>query len=274
MKLLLALAALVPALAHAEVCRFVGNTTGGGRVAVRAETTQSGAVTTVNVEVTFAISAWASDIRYYGQELSTWRGETLQQIAVNQRTLVDGDVKRQQWDLFTRAGGRLEAYRVQAKRLVDFQQRYPSFVQHWTLASFGQPWLQDFRSAAPDRRPDLDLPASGAETRSPLALAFYWSRFLPQGGGTAPVILPGFKHDMRTELRFGPAVAGDGWLRWSAPMRHPGLDASPASLAAAWVSPQNYLLQLGFEVHTSLASGQALIRAEGCQGVQIRPPAS
>lgn len=225
----------------------------------------------MDVTVAFGIATWLAELRYLGEEISAWRGGELQSLAVNQRTIVDGRIKRQQWDVFARNRLRLEAYRVQAKRLADFRRRHPGFVQHWAPASFGQPWLQDYRAAAPERRPDLDLPAADARTRSPLALAFYWSRFLPPGGGDTPVVLPGFKRDAQTELRFSPAVPGAGWLRWSAPMRHPGLESAPASLAAAWVSPQNYLLQLGFEVHAPLASGQALIRAEGCQGVQIRP---
>jgi hypothetical protein len=271
LKTLAALAALLPAFAHAEVCRFSGTTSHDGRVGVRTETMQAGGLTTVDVTVAFDISAWLSDVRYLGEEISAWRGGELESLAVNQRTIVGGSIKRQQWDVFTRNGARLEAYRVQAKRLADFRARHPGFVQHWAPASFGQPWLQDYRAAKPERRPDLDLPASDAQTRSPLALAFYWSRFLPPGGGVAPVILPGFKRDKESDIRFGPAVAGQGWLRWSAPMRHPGLESSPVSLAAAWISPQDYLLQLGFEVHAPLASGQALIRTEGCQGVQIRP---
>ncbi len=226
----------------------------------------------MDVTVAFAISALMSDVRYYGEEISTWRGGVLQMVAVNQRTITDGGIKRQQWDVFRRNGGVLEAYRVQAKRLEDFRVRFPGFVQHWTPASFGQPWLQDYRAAAPDRRPDLDLPANALRTVSPLAFALYWSRFLPDDdGGRAALVLPGFKRDKTVALRLTPPAPGNGWRRWSTVLVHPGLDASPASLAAAWVSPEHYLLQLGFEVHTSWASGQALLHAEGCQGVQIRP---
>lgn len=190
-------------------------------------------------------------------------------MGVNQRTLIDGRVKRQQWDVYRRAGERLEAFRVQAKQWPEMQRRHPGFAAHWALSSFGQPWLQDYRDAGPERRPDLDLPA--ASVRTPLAFAFYWSRFLPPEGGPTRLVLPGFKHDATAELRLGPAVPGDGWRRWSTPLVHPGLEPSPASLAAAWVSPQDYLLQLGFDLHTSWASGRALLRAQGCKGVQLRP---
>lgn len=263
--------ALVPGLASAEVCRFSGTTSRGGQIGARVETAESGGLLTIDVTVSFALSTWLADAQYLGEEISTWRGGELLRLGVNQRTVVNGSIKRQQWDVFERKGGRLEAYRVQAKRLADFQQRHPGFAGHWALASFGQPWLPDYAAAHPERRPDLDLPGPVRNLRPPLALAFYWSRFLPQAGAAAAVFLPGFKRDARTELAFGPGVPGQGWTQWHARLRHPKLDSSPPSLAAAWVSPNNYLLQLGLDVHAPLASGQALIRTQGCEGVQIRP---
>ena len=260
----------MPTFAFGETCQFTGNTSHGGRLAVTATTVEADGAITVDVTVAFAISALASDVKYYGEEISVWRARELQSLAVNQRTLVDDGIKRQQWDVFRRNGPRLEAYRVQAKRLPEFRVHHPGFVQHWSPASFAQPWLQDFRDAPPDRRPDLDLPAT-ATTQAPLALAFYWSRFLPDQPTTASLVLPGFKRDKTAELSFAAATPGDGWRRWSTPLIHPGLDFAPASLAAAWVSPQHYLLQLGFELHTSWASGQAILRPNGCRGVQITP---
>lgn len=267
--LLLALLALAPEAAQAETCRFTGAASHGSIISAQADTTESDGLTTVNVTLNFAIDGWVSDFRYLGQEITTWRGTELQSIAVNQRSISGGSITRQQWDVFTRRGPVFVAMRVQAKRLADFQQRHPGFVRHWSPATFGQPWLADYRHATPERRPDLDLPSANAST--PLAFAFYWSRFLPSGGSAATLVLPGFKRNKQAELHLGPATSGDGWRRWSTPLRHPGLEDSPASLAAAWVSNQNYLLQLGFDVHTEWASGQALIRAQGCQGIQVRP---
>ncbi len=267
-RLLLALA-ILPGLARAETCRFSGVTTQGGRLSVLATTTQADGLTTVDATVEFTIHAWMGDYRYLGQELTVWRGPELQSIAVNQRSLAGGDIKRQQWDVFTRSGARLEAYRVQAKYLADFRQRHPGFVAHWPLASFGQAWLADYRHASPVRRPDLDLPAAG--TRTPLAFAFYWSRFLPPAGGRVTLVLPSFKQNKSTDLVLASATPGEGWLRWSTELHHPALESSPASLAAAWVSPDHYLLQLGLDIHTDWASGRATLRAEGCQGVQVRP---
>jgi hypothetical protein len=85
------------------------------------------------------------------------------------------------------------------------------------------------------------------------------------------MFLPGFKRDKQTDIAYGAATSGEGWRRWQAQLRHPGLASSPASFVAAWVSPQGYLLQLAFDVHAPLGSGQALIRTQGCQGVQIAP---
>lgn len=275
MRAIVLAALLLPTLANAETCRFTGTTSHAGRLAATVTTTQANGDLTIDVTIAFAITALASDVKYYGQEISIWRGRQLRTLAVNQRTIVDDSIKRQQWDVFRRndrapGGPTLEAYRVQAKRLVDFRPHHPGFVQHWSPTAFGHPWLQDFQQAPPDRRPDLDLPAAPS-TQAPLALAFYWSRFLPDQGESAAMVLPGFKQDKTVQLRLSPATPGDAWRRWSTPLIHPGLDAAPASLAAAWVSPQNYLMQLGFEVHTTWASGQAFLRPEGCQGIQLRP---
>ena len=272
-RLVAALLLMAP-VAHAETCRFAGTTSYDGRLAVRAETTQVDDILTLDVTVEFAAHAWMTDYRYLGQEITTWsvgdgQRAVLRSVAVNQRSLADGSIKRQQWDVFTRNGPRLEGYRVQAKRLVDFQQRHPGFVSHWSPASFGQPWLADFRHAGAERRPDLDLPAEDVQT--PLAFAFYWTRFLPPGGGPVSLVLPSFKRDKQAALSFAPATPGEGWHRWSTPLRHTALQTRPLSLATAWVSPDHRLLQLGFDVHTSWAAGQAILRTQGCQGVQISP---
>ena len=267
-RLLLAVA-LLPCIAQAETCRFTGTTTQDGRLSVQATTTQADGVATIAVTLEFTIHAFMTDYRYLGQEITNWRGSELQSAAINQRYLAGGGITRQQWDLFTRNGPRLEAYRIQAKYLADFRQRHPGFVQHWSPASFGQPWLDDYRRGSPERRPDLDLPAGGV--RTPLAFAFYWSRFLPQAGARVALVLPSFKQNKTTDLQLGPSTPGDGWFRWSTELHHPSLETSPASLAAAWVSPEHYLLQLGLDIHTSWASGRAMLRADGCQGIQISP---
>lgn len=272
LPMVIAALALLPRFAAAEICRFSGPSNHDGHIAVTTEVTAAGDVVTVNATLALTASAFFYNVEYLVQEISTWRGTQIQTLAVNGRTVVDGTIKRQQWDVWVRGPGGLAASRVQAKTLVDFQRRHPGFVRHWALAGFGQPWLQDYAAASPERRPDLDVrPAELASgLSSPLALAFYWSRFLPPSGGVAPLYLPGFKHDARADLAYGPALQGEGWRRWIAPLRHPGLSGS-GSYVAAWVSPNRYLLQLAVEAQAPLGSGQALIRAEGCQGIQISP---
>lgn len=266
-------ALFLPALARAELCRFAGSTTHGGRIVATTNVGTTGEVMTVDVVLAFAVSAWFGDFEVRWQEITDWRGGELQRLAQNWRTLVDGRIKRQQWDVFVRAPEGLLARRVQAKTLPDFQRLHPGFARHWALAGFGQSWLPDYDAARPERRPDLDLPARAIPSglRAPLALALYWSRYLPPGGGSAPLFLAGFKRDSRADLVFGPATEGDGWRRWQAPLRHPGLEARPPSTAIAWVSPDNYLMQLAIEAHASQGSGQIVVRGQGCQGVQIAP---
>lgn len=265
----LVLATLFVSAVHAETCRFAGTASHDGRLAARSEVTQSDGLVTIDVTLDFTVSAWVSDYRYLGQEISTWRGTDLVSLAINQRSFSGGAVVRQQWDVFTRHGDTLEASRVQAKRLAEFRQRHPGFVRHWQSTAFGQGWLADYPGATPERRPDLDLPAAGA--KSPLAFAFYWSRFLPPAGGRATLVLPSFKQNKAVALTLPAATGGDGWSRWSTELHHPALTGSPASTSAAWVSPDHHLLQLGFDIHTDWASGRAVIRAEGCQGVEIAP---
>ncbi len=259
--------------ARAESCRFSGSTNHDGRIVVRTDVTERDGLLTVDVALSISASVLLYGVQVLTEEISTWRNAELQSVAVNGRTVVDGTIKRQQWDVFVRDAGGLQARRVQAKRLEDFVRRHPGFVGHWSLAGFGQPWLTDYAGAAPEVRPDLSLPASAIPRglRSPLALAFYWSRFLPPDGGSAPLFLPGFKHDARADIAFAPAIAGEGWRRWVAPLRHPGLEDGSASTAAVWVSPDHYLMQLAFDVHAHLGTGRALLRTEGCQGLQVAP---
>jgi len=267
---LLAGALLVVQPAAAEVCRFAGTTSYAGQIAVVTEASLAGGLLTLDVTASLTASTpWFSDLQYRTQEISIWRGGVLQSLAVNTRYGLDGTIKRQQWDVYTLRAGRLEARRVQAKTLPDFQRRHPAFARHWAPAAFGLPWLQDYGAAAPERRPDLDLASMPAGLRPPLAFAFYWSRFLAQGGQAVPVFLPGFKRDARADVPVGAAMAGEGWQRWPVALRHPGLGAAP-STAAAWVSNDGRLLQLAFDVQGRPGAARGLIRAQGCQGFPVR----
>ncbi len=145
---------------------------------------------------------------------------------MNSRYIVDGHIVRQEWDLFDRGPDGFEAYRLQGETLADFRRKYPAFVRHWDPANFGQSWLQDYRLADPERRRDLDLPASSMrpDLRSPLALAFYWSRRIPSSGQAATVFLPGFKKDKSVDLTIAAAEPpGNGRQVWQTSIRYSAL---------------------------------------------------
>ena len=186
-----------------EICRFAGTTDYAGHVAITTDVTATDDVTRVDVVATFEATTmlWAH-IRYLVEEVSTWRAGELESVAVNSRYLIGDHIVRQQWDDFQRGADGLQARRVQAKSLADFRLRHPGFVQHWDPTTFGQPWLDNYQSASPERRADLDLKGSPLPPglRSPLAMAFYWVRWLPRGGQNVPVFLPGFKGERLVDL--------------------------------------------------------------------------
>ena len=278
----LALVGVVRAARASEVCRFEGTTSHDGRVAVRTEVTSAGGQTSVDVALNLRATVWwVIGVEYLAEEISTWRRGELVSVAVNNRTLSDGRVVRQQWDVFTQGPAGLEGWRVQAKSLAEFHRNHPGFVQHWDPASFGGAWLRDYPAAQPKRRPDLDLPRSAVPpgawpgVRTPLALAFYWTRRLPPGGKVTPefvsevvpVFLPGFKRDARADLAVAPAgAAGDAVRLWRVALHHPALSAGTPSEAEAWVSPDQHLLQLAFTVHARQGAARGAIRSLGCQG--------
>jgi hypothetical protein len=252
----------------AEVCRFAGDTDFAGHVAVTTDVTVANDVTTVDVALRFdSTTMFWLHIHYLLEEVSTWRAGEVQTVAVNSRYLVGDHIIRQQWDNFQRATDGLQAYRVQAKTLADFRRRHPGFVQYWNPATFGQNWLRDYPSASPERRADLDLKGSPLPSglRSPLAMAFYWVRWLPQGGQDVPVFLPGFKADRLVDLPIS-AVSVSGGTLWQAPLRYPALSRRPISTAAARTSSDRHLLQLAFELHDQRGSARGLINQQGCDG--------
>jgi hypothetical protein len=255
-----------------EVCHFTGTTDYSGRIEVTSNVNAriTDGMTTADVIVHFMATPWPFvHIRYLMQEISTWKSDQLQSVAANTRYLVDGHIVRQTWDLFDRGTNGLEAYRLEGKTLDDFRRKYPAFVRHWAPATFGQAWIQDYRLAGAERRPDLDLPASsvGPDLRSPLALAFYWCRWIPRSGQAATVFLPGFKKDKRVDLTIGTAEPShDGQQVWQTSIRYPALSLAHASTAKVWVSTDRHLLQLAGSVHSGSYSGDGVIRLEGCDG--------
>jgi hypothetical protein len=203
------------------------------------------------------------------EEISLWKSDRLQSVAVNSRYIVDSHIVRQEWDVFDLGPDGLQALRLQGKTLDDIRRKYPAFVGHWDPASFGQPWIQDYRLANAQRRPDLDLPATSVrpDLRSPLALAFYWSRRIPGNGQVATVFLPGFKKDKRVDLTIVAAEPPrDGQQLWQASVWYPALSTTYASTAKVWVSMDGHLLQLAGTVQGANYTAYGVIRQEDCSG--------
>lgn len=227
-------------------------------------------MTTVDVRLGFKGTPFPFvHTNYLMQEISTWKATHLQSVAVNSRYRVNGRVVRQLWDVFVRGGDGLDAYRLQARTPEEFRSKHPAFAEHADPATFGQPWLQDYWRADPERRRDLDLPASSAvpDIRSPLALAFYWGGRLPRTGQVATVFLPGFKKDKSVALTLAPAgPPRNGAQPWETSVRYPALSMTQASTAEAWVSGDGRLLQLAVHVRTGDRTADGVVRLEGCTG--------
>jgi hypothetical protein len=261
------------AAATAEVCRFTGRTDYAGQVAVTTAVTSAGDSTIVDVATVYqSTSIFLFDVHYLLEEVSIWRHGQLENVAVNSRYLLGHRIVRQVWDDFHRAADGMQAERVQAKTLADFRRRYPGFLQHWDPASFGQPWLRDYPLALPERRIDLDLRASPLPPglRSPLALAFYWVRWLPRAGQTVSVFLPGFKADRLVEVPLAPAPTAVGTV-WRTVLHYSSLSDRNPSIVAALVSPDGHLLQITFQLSTLYGSGRGEIHSQGCDGLPVPP---
>lgn len=261
----LVLLALVPAVgtaaaAAAEVCTYAGAASHKARVAVRTEAAEAAGLLTVRVVARLQAEPWWWSVGYLPEEISTWRGGELQSVAVNGRYILDGRARRQQWDVLVRGPDGLQAQRVQSTSAAEFGRRHPRFAANWDPARFGQPWLADYAAAAPERRTDLDLPRAGLAPglRTPLALAFYWSRFLGPGSATVPVFLPGWKRDARVDEPVAAVAPG----RWRMALRHPALGGG--SWAEAAVSPDHRLLRLTFAVRARAGNGEGWVVLEGC----------
>ena len=257
-----ALLALAPAAEAAEVCTYTGAASHDARATVRTEASEAGGLLTLRVLVRVQAEPWWWSVNYLMEEISTWRGGELQSVALNTRYILDGRVRRQQWDVLARTPEGLQAQRVQSTSLPEFNRRHPRFAGHWDPARFGQSWLPDYPAAGPERRTDLDLPRAGMPPglRTPLALMFYWSRFLPPGNEVVPVFLPGWKRDARADEPVAAVAPG----RWRMTLRHPAVGAG--SWAEVAVSPDHRLLRLTFAVRARVGNGEGWVSLEGCAG--------
>jgi hypothetical protein len=259
----------IPAWAG-EVCRFAGTSDYNGKIAVTATTSTDAAAGTTTVDVRLGFRGTPMPFvhtNYLMQEISVWKSTRLQSVAVNSRYRVDGRVVRQLWDVFVRGSDGLDAYRLQARTPEEFRAKHPAFAEHADPSTFGQSWLQDYWRANPERRRDLDLPASSAvpDIRSPLALAFYWGERLPRTPQAVTVFLPGFKKDKSATLTIAPTGAAHGGAQpWAASVRYPALDMDQPSTAQGWISADGHLLQLSVQVRMQGRVADGVLRAQGC----------
>lgn len=257
---------------EAETCRFSGTTDYGGRLDITAQSTTVAGRTLVDVRLELNASPLPLvHTHYVMQEISTWRPDGIEQVAVNDRYSFDGHIVRQQWDVYDRADDGLHAFRVQGKRSAEFARQHPDFVQFWNPGMFGRPWLPQYPYSTQARRPDLDLHADPSRVRTPLALAFYWLPRLPLQGAVVPLFLPGFKEQKLVELAIGPSPqSGPGAPSgWKAPIQYPYLSPTRPSTASALTSSDRHVLQLVFDLHGVEHSARGVIHADGCKA---QPP--
>jgi hypothetical protein len=244
-------------------------------VSVATTSTRSNGETTVDVAARvdarmFGIVDW----QYLYEEIGVWRDDALQTIGVNHRYAIEGSIRRQQWDVFRRGPDGLAAWRVQAKTLGDFREKHPGFVRHWDPATFGQPWLEDYPSAPPERRADLDLPKTSMPPGlgTPLLMAFFWVRWAGERERTVPLFLPGFKRDDRVDVQVTPmGVESDGSMHLRSSVRHPRLSETKVSTGDAWISPDHRLLRVTFDARSDHASARGELRLDGCMGQAAEP---
>lgn len=268
-------AAAAPASAQ-ETCLFSGKTDYRGQLGIVETSRMVGAETQIDVRLVLdARPLPLIHTHYVMQEISSWRRGAIQQVAVNDRYSFDGHIVRQQWDVYDRAADGLHAFRVQGKRLGEFQRQHPDFVQFWSPDMFGRPWLEKYPYSARARRPDLDLHSDLSLVRTPLALAFYWLRWLPPQGSVVPLFLPGFKEQKLVELAIGPLPDGGNGSRagWKAPIQYPYLSPTRPSTALAWTTTNRHVAQLVFDLHGVEHSAQGVVHEDGCMSVPANDPA-
>ena len=254
---------------------FSGRTDYGGHLKIAAASRTAGGRT--EVDVTLELNATPLPLvqtHYVMEEISSWRQDGIEKVAVNDRYTFDGHIVRQQWDVYDRAGDGLHAFRVQGKRAGEFQRQHPDFVQFWNPDTFGKPWLDSYPYSGKARRPDLDLHQDPSSVRTPLAFAFYWLRWLPPQGSVVPLFLPGFKEQKLVRLTIGrtPDKLPERFSGWKAPLEYPYLSLTRPSVVLAWTSSDRHVQRLLFDLHGVEHSAQGFVQADGCSGAPPRVP--
>lgn len=269
-RILLVVAAILTSQAAyaAETCRFAGTTDFAGHVEVTTAAAARNGLLRVQILARFD-GRWLAvlHIRHLLEETSVWRAGQLQSVAVNTRDMLNDRPTRQQWDIFQRTPQGFQAHRIEGKSAGEFSHKFPLFAAHWTPASFGENWEQDFWRAGAERRADLDLPANqvSAHLVTPLALAFYWLPHLVHTDQTIPVFLPGFKRNKVIAVRLQDTPASGGTV-WQTAVRYPGLSDDDPSVVRGLVGADGRIEQLAVRLHRSGRSAQGSLRALRCSG--------
>jgi hypothetical protein len=106
----------------------------------------------------------------------------------------------------------------------------------------------------------------------PLALAFYWSRWIGPDGQKVAVFLPGFKRDSRADISVvSLGIDGDGTRHFRSTVRHPQLSRDEASVGDAWIAADHRLTRVTFDAHGASGNAQGDVRLERCQGDAAAP---
>ena len=95
-----------------ELCHFAGTTDYAGQLDVTTNVSTRAPDGTMTVDVIGRFVGTPMPfvhINYLMQEISTWKSDQLQSVAVNSRYILDGHVVRQEWDLFDTGTAGLEA---------------------------------------------------------------------------------------------------------------------------------------------------------------------
>jgi len=253
-----------------ETCRYTGATSYDGQIRLETIAATANGETTVDVRTwvsakSFGFVGW----RYWLEEISVWRDGEVRSIAVNNRYAFAGRVIRQSWDVFDAGPDGLAARRLEGKTAAEFSERHPGFASHWDPDAFGMPWVADYANGGADRRSDLDLAKSAMPPGfgPPLALAFYWSRWVGPDGQKAAVFLPGFKRDSRADISVvSVGVEGDGTRHFRSALRHPQLSQTEASSGDAWIAADHRLTRVTFDAHGADGSAHGDVHLDSCLG--------
>jgi len=265
--------AITPAAA-AEVCRYAGSGDYHAQIGITTIAQKREQATRVRVLWDLAARVLlVFHIHYLVEEISDWRAGVLQTVALNVRFFVNGRIIRQQWDVFDRTASGFAAWRLQAKTATEFAARAGGFAPHWVPSSFGAPWLDAFRAAPAERRPDLDLPSdeAPADLVSPLAEAFYNVRSAPARAQLVALFLPGNKKQHRADIAVAaPDLGPAGAHVWRVRLDSARLGIVPGSAASLTVSADGALQTISFAVATARHAARGGIHAEGCAGSAAR----